>query len=120
MAGTPLPSEHRSVPFYRDVKILAVIAQIIFLILIVSIFWFLYRNAAAGLRRSNIPLGFDFLGLTAGFQISEGMNFQATDAYSWAFVVGIVNTLRVAVLGIILATILGSLIGIARLSNNWL
>jgi general L-amino acid transport system permease protein len=120
MASTSLPSEHQAVPFYRDAKILAILAQIIFVIVVGSLFWFLYRNAAEGLRRSNIPLGFDFLSQTAGFQISEGMNFQATDAYSWAFVVGIVNTLRVAVLGIILATILGSLVGIARLSSNGL
>jgi general L-amino acid transport system permease protein len=120
MASTPLPPAHRPVPFYRNVKILAVLAQIVFVVLVVALFWFLWSNAAEGLRRSNIPLGFDFLSLTAGFQISEGMNFQATDAYAWAFVVGIVNTLRVAVLGIIFATILGALIGIARLSNNWL
>ncbi len=120
MASTRLPSQHGAVPFYRDVKILAVLAQIVFLVAVVALFWFLWSNAAEGLRRSNIPLGFDFLSLTAGFAISEGMNFQPTDAYSWAFVVGVVNTLRVAILGIIFATILGTLIGIARLSSNWL
>lgn len=120
MAPTRLPSEHSSVPFYRDVKMLAILAQMIFLVAVVALFWVLYRNAAEGLRRSNIPMGFDFLSLTAGFKISEGMNFQATDAYSWAFIVGIVNTLRVAVLGIILATLLGTLVGIGRLSSNWL
>lgn len=120
MASTRLPSEHQAVPFYRDAKILAILAQIVFLFFVVSLFWFLYSNAAEGLRRSNIPMGFDFLSQTAGFQISEGINFQATDAYSWAFVVGIVNTLRVAILGIILATLLGSLVGIGRLSSNWL
>ena len=121
MASTGLSAkEHRSIPFYRDVKTLAILAQVAFVVLIGLLFWFLYSNAARGLRRSNIPGGFGFLRLTAGFPISEGIAFQPSDTYARAFLVGIVNTLRVSVLGIILATLLGTLVGIGRLSTNWL
>jgi general L-amino acid transport system permease protein len=113
-------SEHQPTPFYRNVKTLAILVQIAFVILIGLLLWTLYSNMITGLRRSNIPLGFDFLGITAGFAIPEGIPFQPTDTYARAFLVGIVNTLRVSVLGIILATILGTLIGIGRLSSNWL
>ena len=121
MASTGLSvQDHRPVPFYRDVKVLAILAQVVFVVLVGMLFWFLYSNAAEGLRRSNIPGGFDFLWLTAGFPISEGIAYQPTDTYARAFIVGVVNTLRVSILGIILATILGTLLGIARLSSNWL
>lgn len=113
-------NDHRPVPFYRDVKMIAILAQVAFVILIGFVFWFLYSNAASGLRRSRIPGGFDFLWLTAGFPISEGIAFQPTDSYARAFLVGLVNTLRISVLGIVLATLLGMVIGIGRLSTNWL
>lgn len=121
MASKSLSQVHRQVPFYRNVKVLAILAQIAFLVLVVLFFWYLYSNMIAGLRRSNIPLGFDFLRLTAGFAISESsIPYAPTDTYSRALLVGVVNTLRVSVLGIILATLLGLLVGIGRLSSNWL
>ena len=68
-----------------------------------------------------ISTGFAFLGREAGMPIADTwLAYSPRDTYLWAFVVGIVNTLRVAVIGIVLATILGTLIGIARLSANWL
>ena len=121
MAGRSLSQVPGRVPFYRDVKVLAILAQIAFVILLGLFFWFLYSNMISGLRRSNIPLGFDFLRLTAGFAISESaIPYQPTDTYARALLVGIVNTLRVSVIGIILATLLGLLVGIGRLSSNWL
>jgi general L-amino acid transport system permease protein len=122
MASTQLsPRAHRSIPFYRDVRIIAILAQVAFVVLIGLLFWWLYSNMLDGLRRSNIPLGFDFLGLTAGFAISESsIAYQTTDTYARAFLVGVVNTLRVSIFGIILATVLGVVVGIGRLSTNWL
>ncbi len=122
MASSGLRAEqHRPVPFYRNVKVLAVLAQIAFVVLVVLLFWTLYANMLQGLRRANIPLDFGFLRLTAGFAIAESsIPYQPSNSYARAFAVGIVNTLRVAGLGIILATILGSIIGIGRLSSNWL
>jgi general L-amino acid transport system permease protein len=112
--------DHRPVPFYRDVRIIAIMAQIAFVILIGLLFWWLFSNMIAGLRAARIPLGFGFLRQTAGFALGEGIPFQPTDPYSRALLVGIVNTLRVAVLGIILATVLGIIIGVGRLSTNLL
>jgi general L-amino acid transport system permease protein len=75
----------------------------------------------SSLKRSNIPLDFNFLPLTAGFAIAESsIPYEPTDTYARAFLVGVVNTLRISILGIFLATILGITIGIGRLSSNWL
>jgi general L-amino acid transport system permease protein len=122
MAQTDVrPGVHKPIPLYRNIKTLAIVAQIAFVLLVGLLFWWLVGNMLSSLRRSNIPLGFDFLPQTAGFAISESsIPYQATDTYARAFLVGITNTLRVAILGIILATILGLLIGIGRLSSNWL
>lgn len=119
--ASTLPDSHKPIPLYRNVKILAIIAQIVFVLLIGLLFWWLIGNMFSSLRRSNIPLSFDFLPQIAGFAISESsISYTPTDSYARAFLVGIVNTLRIAILGIILATILGTFIGIGRLSSNWL
>lgn len=118
-----IPSER--IPFYRDTRILAIIAQIIFVIVFVAAVTFIYRNmstrlAASGGGGSALPFNFGFLGQTAGFAIAEGPAFSPEESYGRAFVVGVLNTLRIAVVGIVLATLLGILTGIARLSNNFL
>lgn len=122
MASTGFTAEnHRPVPFYRNVKVLAVLAQIGFVVLVGLLLWTLYSNMIAGLRRASIPLSFNFLQLTAGFAISESsIAYGPQNTYARAFLVGIINTLRIAGLGIVLATILGVIIGIGRLSSNWL
>lgn len=120
MASVISRADHQPVPFYRNVKTLAVLAQVAFVILMGLLFWWLYSNMLASLQRSRIPLGFGFLRQTAGFGISEGIPFDPSNTMARAFVVGILNTIRVAVLGVILATLLGGLLGIARLSSNWL
>jgi general L-amino acid transport system permease protein len=90
------------------------------LLVVILVAAFLVNNVVSGLRASNIPLGWRFLGQEAGFEIAEGMPFRPTESYARAFVVGLVNTLRVAVGGILLATLLGLVVGVARLSSNWL
>lgn len=121
MSTTGLSSRTgESIPFYRDGRVLAVLAQIAFVAVVALFGTFLTNNMLAGLRASNIPLSWDFLGQEAGFEIAEGPTFEPVDNYGRAFVVGISNTVRVAVAGIILATLLGVVAGIARLSNNWL
>jgi len=109
------------VPFYRNVKVLSALAQLAFVLLVVLALTVLLRTLFDGLRRSNIPLGWEFLRQTAGFAIPEsGIPYQPTDSFGRALLVGIVNTLRVSLLGIVLATLLGVLVGVARLSSNWL
>ena len=83
--------------------------------------YWVVTNVAANLRRQNIASGFDFLGRTAGFDISQSLiEYSNISTYGRSFWVGLLNTLLVAGLGIVAATVLGFLIGIARLSSNWL
>jgi general L-amino acid transport system permease protein len=72
------------------------------------------------LSNSAAPLSFNFLGQTAGFEISEGPMFRPEESFWRAFLVGLANTIRVSLVGIVLATLLGLLVGVARVSNNWL
>ena len=72
-------------------------------------------------RRANIASGFDFLSNRAGFEIlTSVISYSSDSTYGRAFVVGLLNTIYVAILGIIFATILGFIVGIARLSPNWI
>ena len=82
---------------------------------------FIVANTMANLARQGIASGFDFLGSTAGFGISMSLIEYAEDhTYLRAFLVGLLNTLLVSSIGVVLATILGFLLGIMRLSRNWL
>jgi general L-amino acid transport system permease protein len=94
------------------------------LILLAGVLWFGYEfalNAKANLEAYRIASGFGFLENTAGFGVNQSLiAYDEADSYGRVFVVGLLNTLLVAGLGIVLATILGFLIGIARLSPNWL
>ena len=117
--------EQAAVPFYRDVKKLAVIAQVVFLLLVIAAIVILANNVNTGLKKQNLSFGFDFLTQTAGFQVAEGTAFgvpydSASDNYIKVILLGLYNTLRIAIVGMILATVLGVLVGIGRLSSNWL
>jgi general L-amino acid transport system permease protein len=83
--------------------------------------WWVVNNVADNLRRQNIASGFAFLDRTSGFDVSQSLiEYSNTSTYRRAFFVGLLNTLLVAGLGIVAATVLGFAIGIARLSSNWL
>ena len=111
----------RAVPLWRDVYILRLGAQVAVVLVIGLIVWFLVGNFLRATEARGLGFGFGFLGRQAGFEISESpIPFSATDTYGTAFLVGLLNTLFVSVLGIILATILGIGVGVARLSGNWL
>jgi general L-amino acid transport system permease protein len=95
--------------------------QILVIGIAVLVIGYLWSNAVHNLSVRRISTGFAFLGREAGMPISDTwIAYSPRDTYLRAFIVGIVNTLRVAAIGIVLATILGTLIGIARLSSNWL
>lgn len=103
-------------PFFRGIIYQAVTA----LIVVGSIVW-IVNNTAANLKAQNKTSGLDFLWKTAGFDISFSLfPFDRASFYWEAFLVGLTNTILVAVIGIIFATILGFAIGIARLSSNYL
>jgi general L-amino acid transport system permease protein len=111
---------HRAVPFWRDVRVIRILSQIAFVILVAVVAGLLYSNMKRGLETRGLGGGFDFVRLEAGFQIGEGITHDPSDSYGCAFVVGVVNTLRVTIVGIILTTILGVMMGVARVSTNWL
>ena len=108
------------IPFWRDIRILRVLFQVIFLIAILLLAGILYTNMLRGLRGLGLTLNLDFLNDEAGFGISEGIAYEPSDTYLRAFCVGVINTIRVSIIGIVCATILGLVVGIARLSSNWL
>ncbi len=109
-----------TIPFWRDVRVLRVLLQVLFLIGVLLLAGILYANMRSGLNDLGLTLNLDFLGSEAGFDISEGIEYEPSDTYLKAFWVGVVNTLKVSLIGIVCATILGLIVGIARLSSNWL
>jgi His/Glu/Gln/Arg/opine family amino acid ABC transporter permease subunit len=120
MATTPYPQKSSAVPFWRDVRVLAVIGQIIFMVVVLAGVGWIIRNFLQNAGAQGLRIGYDFLNTTAAFEIKEGLEYEVTDTLGWALWVGVVNTIRVSVIGIILTTILAVIVGIARLSNNWL
>jgi general L-amino acid transport system permease protein len=118
--ATP-PPRKRPAFSLRDERVKGWIWQILVVGIAVAVVAWLWSNALHNLSVRRISTGFAFLGREAGMPITDTwLPYSPKDTYLRAFLVGIVNTLRVAVIGIILATILGTMIGIARLSSNWL
>lgn len=107
-------------PFsWRSQAFRALVYQVLAIAGIGLVVWFLAHNTATNMRIRGIQSGFDFLTSAAGFDIGESLYpFDSGEPYWRAFLIGVTNTLRVAVLGIVLTTILGTLIGIGRFSRN--
>jgi len=109
------------VPVYNNPKVRAVFYQ---LALLLAVLWLGYEfvlNARANLAAQKITSGFGFLDTTAGFGVNQSLiPYNEQDTYGRVFFVGLLNTLLVAGIGIVLATIVGFVVGIARLSPNWL
>src|SRR6266446_10505116 len=95
--------------------------QIVVVGLVGLLAWFLVSNTMENLERQKIASGFTYLDREAGFEIGDSMiAYSPSSTYARAILVGMLNTLKVAILGVILATILGTLLGVGRLSHNWL
>ena len=107
---------------WSDPVFRAVVWQVVIVGLVAAAVWYLIRNTSENLAARHIATGFGFLGRVAGIPIGESVISYnpAIDTYGRALLIGVLNTLKVAVIGVILATILGTLIGIGRLSKNWL
>ncbi|HLU78717.1 MAG TPA: amino acid ABC transporter permease [Burkholderiaceae bacterium] len=106
---------------WNDPATRALLYQVIVVGVVGFVVWYLVSNTLHNLAVRNISTGFGFLGREAGFAIGESpVAYTPADTYGRAIWVGLLNTLRVSVVGIVLATLLGTLIGIARLSKNWL
>lgn len=113
--------DNHTIPFYRDERILRWIAQIISGILILGTITWILVNFVQGANQRGMSLTFRFLNDPAEFPISDPvLPYDPSRSFGYAFLVGLVKTLLVSVLGIIFSTILGTFIGLARLSKNWL
>ncbi len=109
------------VSLFYNPKLRSYIFQALTLFVIVWIIWYAWHNAAQNLARANMTAGFDFLKSRAGFDISQALiSYSSDSTYLRALQVGLINTLVVAVVGVITATVVGLLIGTGRLSHNWL
>ena len=110
-----------AVPFWHDPAKRAIVYQLVALATVGLIGYYLFINTQANLERQSIATGFDFFGKESSFEIGESLiPYSAADNYARALLVGLLNTLKVASIGIILTLILGTFVGIARLSSNWL
>ena len=118
--NSPLNASSGKIPFWRDIRVLRILFQVAFLLGVILLLVVLYTNMLKGLRGLGLTLNLNFLQNEAGFNLSEGIPYEPSDTYLKAFWVGIVNTLKVGIIGIICATLLGIFFGIARLSSNWL
>jgi general L-amino acid transport system permease protein len=104
---------------WRSQAFRGLVYQVIAVSVIGLTIWFLAHNTATNMRIRGIQSGFDFLTSAAGFDIGESLYpFDSGEPYWRAFLIGLTNTLRVAVLGIILTTVLGTAIGVGRFSRN--
>lgn len=122
MASTQsVDQQSTAIPFYRDERILKIIAQVVSTLIIVGFLVWAVLNFLQAAEARNMTLSFRFLNEAAGFPISNPpIEYDPSMTTGRAFFVGLVNTLLVSVTGIIAATILGTLVALARLSSNWL
>jgi general L-amino acid transport system permease protein len=105
----------------RSQEFTGLIWQILVVGIAVAVVAWLWSNAIHNLSARRISTGFAFLGREAGMPIADTwLAYSPKDTYLRAFIVGLVNTLRVSAIGIVLATVLGTMIGLSRLSPNWL
>jgi len=122
MTPDPRPSSSSTAPPpWRDIRVLRIAAQIAVVLIVAVLVALMVRNLMTAMNERGLGFGFSFLSRSAGFDISESpIPYRSSDTYATAFLVGLLNTLFVSFIGIILATILGILVGVARLSPNWL
>ena len=118
LPGTESPSK---ASFWYDPKVRAVLYQVGALAMVGLLAYYLMTNTLANLERQSIATGFGFLDKQASFEIGEALiPYSAADSYARALVVGALNTLLVSFIGVAITIILGTFVGIARLSSNWL
>lgn len=99
----------------------SIVFQIVLLVAVVLVGWYLFHNTTQNLASRNIASGFGFLGQPAGFDIIQALvPYGQSATYGEAFLVALLNTILISAIGIVLATLIGFIVGIARLSSNWI
>lgn len=117
----PTGDEKPKVKLLNDPKFRSIVFQIILIIFLVWVVWSMIHNASTNLQKAGIASGFGFLSTSSGFGLnfSPFLEYSSSSSFLQVYWVGLQNTLVLAVIGIFFATIIGFLMGIARLSNNW-
>ena len=109
------------VPFFNDPAKRSILFQLCVMLILVFLGYYLISNTIANLERQAIATGLGFLEKESSFEIGESLiSYSAADTYARALIVGVLNTLIVSFIGVVLTIILGTFIGVARLSTNWL
>ncbi|MGK7940816.1 MAG: amino acid ABC transporter permease [Crocosphaera sp.] len=112
------------IPFWRDTRVIKILIQFLFIAVIVGFLIIFANNLISNFKQLGLTFGFGFIvdpDLNSRFNIGDSpIPYQPTDPYFKAILVGLLNSLRVMITGIILALILGIMVGLGRLSNNWL
>ncbi len=121
ITNIPASAEKPKVKLLNDPKIRAYIFQFLLVVFLVYLVWGMISNAAFNLQKAGVASGFGFLSTSSGFGInfSPFIEYAETSSFFDVYLVGLQNTLVVAIVGIFFATIMGFLMGIARLSSNW-
>lgn len=118
-ASSDTPRATHKPPLWRDLRIIRIALQVVFIAAVAGLVLWLFNNLITNLARQGIRSDFAFLDQRAGFTIL-GTDFSSSEPISQALLTGLGNTLRVAIVGILLALLLGIIVGVARLSSNWL
>ncbi len=118
MTGTEISTGTRS-PLWRNVRVIRVALQVMAVVVVFGAIWILGTNLRDELIAKNLPTGFDFLNQPTGVTIADS-SFKPSSPVWAALIAGMKNTFALTIVGIPLVTILGTLIGVARLSTNWL
>jgi general L-amino acid transport system permease protein len=123
MAVTDMPTgdEKPKVKLLNDPKFRSIVFQVILIIFLVWVVWSMIDNASTNLKNAGIASGFGFLSTSSGFGLnfSPFLEYSSSSSFLQVYWVGLQNTLVLAVIGIFFATIIGFVMGVARLSNNW-
>jgi general L-amino acid transport system permease protein len=121
MKGLKDSAVPEKVPFWLDPKKRAILFQLITFCVVGLLAYYLVSNTLINLKKQNIATGFSFLHKESSFEIGESLiPYSAASTYGRALLVGALNTIKVAFVGIVITIILGTFIGVARLSTNWL
>ncbi|HEX2526833.1 MAG TPA: amino acid ABC transporter permease [Geminicoccus sp.] len=108
-------------PFWNDPRVRSAVYQVVAVAIVVAIGAYLVQNTIQNLQRLGVSTGFGFLSRPSGFDVSQTLiPYDSTWSFGRAFIIGLMNTALLAICGIVLATIIGFLVGIGRLSRNWL
>ena len=115
------PEQPARIPFWRNVKTVGIFLQILFVAIVIALALGIFNNVSSALARTHIPANFDFLTARAGVPIAETpIPYTPQDPYWRALLIGLLNTLRVALVGVVLATVVGVVVGVMRVSGNFL